>query len=87
MKDLNKNSNFFWNQSPHFDNSCSYKEDFNSRMFSDLTDKKYVFDDPNFNHLDNIVEKVSAVCMPYFYSFLHNNEYKANLSEKKMEKT
>ena len=54
---------------------CSYKH-FNFRINNDLNDKKYVFDEPNNNQLDNIAEEAITDCIQYFHRCIYKCEYK-----------
>ena len=51
-KGIYKNS-----ESSHFKLTAHLKENFNFRTNNDLTDKKLIFDEPNNNQLDKIVEE------------------------------
>ena len=49
---------------------CAHmKKNFNFSIKIDLTDKNYVFDEPNIKQLDHIVEEVISDCMQIFHGF------------------
>ena len=62
------------------------KKNINCRTNKDLTDRKHVFDEPNFSQKYNIVEEGITDCIQTFHRYEDKCEYKVNLSEEKMVK-
>ena len=46
------------------------------RINIDLTDKKYVFDEPDVYHSDNIAKEAIEDCTQLFHTYKYNCEYK-----------
>ena len=63
-KEIKNNSKSF-----QFESKAHIKDNFHFRRNNDLTDKKFVSDDPNINQLNNIVEENIRDCMQYFQRF------------------
>ena len=68
-KDINNNT-----KSSHIKSAAHVENEVNSRINNNLTDKTYTYINPDFEKVDNLVERAIDDCTKYFHRFIYKCE-------------